>query len=66
MRYEVDIKVTGYMRVYVVAEDEGEAHDKATDEFVRVGMCQPISELLWKDTETTIINTGDQNNVEQN
>jgi hypothetical protein len=54
MKYEVDIKVTGYMRVYVVAEDEGDAHDKATDEFAMSGMRQPIGDLLWKDTETTI------------
>ena len=55
MKYEVDIKVTGYLRVSVVAENEDEARDKATDKFASEGMCQPISDLCWKDTDTFIV-----------
>ena len=52
----MDIKVTGYMRVTVVAENTAAAHEKAQSIISDDIMYQPISNLEWKDTEISIVN----------
>ena len=52
--YEMDIKVTGYMRVTMVAENTAAAHEKAQSIISDDIMYQPISNLEWKDTEISI------------
>lgn len=54
--YEMDIKVTGYMRVTVIAENTAAAHEKAQSIISDDIMYQPISNLEWKDTEISIVN----------
>ena len=50
----MDIKVTGYMRVTMVAENTAAAHEKAQSIISDDIMYQPISNLEWKDTEISI------------
>ena len=58
-RYVIDVKLTGYTTVYVYAENLEEAHEKASDYFTQNIMPNPINDLNWISTETTLV--GDEN-----